>query len=517
MSSEVTYDILVSNSEKFNNDVWEFPTHGNRIKSIVSRGEATKEEIERHARSVRILVPTDVMALIQEFLALKLKHGTRIEKEVYTDMSEKAFVERLICKRPFYFFNRSDQCCLRNGFPAPGNDWQLVGEDSEGQIHLVDYLSYDEMQISALLGVSSESCFINTGSRDNRGLVMKAHPHATHQDTGVISGFVGARFEKSEYMESQHVLIKPRINSPISGYGANANRTLFRTRLLRMWARFYQVPPIKSAKSGPEYDDTDDETDHATNKGDVQGSEGSDAVSGRGVSGGGDSENARGKDKDVGTWFPSYEEIEEQDFCGTLDTARYHKICAPYSTSATYVDITVYKRRMRYSLETFLKDADMRAVEGKTTAYVHVVGLGLGVWMVNGIQCKWMLEEWGDIIRTGSYPNVSDIRFAWFDDKYCRERLVDDVAPGVASDADGHHIHIHYNRCSPCEKLYGEDEGKLLVQMFAWDSNAFPGNEYWCGMLAASGDPAAAAHSTIPELFNGYVNPCLSQDAVTII
>lgn len=47
-----------------------------------------------------------------------------------------------------------------------------------------------------------------------------------------------------------------------------------------------------------------------------------------------------------------------------------------------------------------------------------------------------------------------------------------------------------------------------MTACFAWDSNAFPGNEYWLGRghLAASGDPAAAACCTIPFVQNPEIN-----------
>ena len=71
----------------------------------------------------------------------------------------------------------------------------------------------------------------------------------------------------------------------------------------------------------------------------------------------------------------------------------------------------------------------------------------------------------------------------------------------------GTSITVKFSKRNPADPI---DEGTMLCAMYAWDSNSFAGNEYYLkGMLSASGDPAAAACSTIAFLQCPYVNPAI--------
>jgi len=78
-----------------------------------------------------------------------------------------------------------------------------VGEDEEGEISMENYISYSEMQISALIAVSSPTFFINDGNRKNHGRIGKI---GTYEEFGIYVGLVGARFEKPGFMEYQHII-----------------------------------------------------------------------------------------------------------------------------------------------------------------------------------------------------------------------------------------------------------------------------------------------------------------------
>lgn len=131
-------------------------------------------------------------------------------------------------------------------------------EEEKGDLKLEDYLSYDEMQISSLLSLSSPTFFINDGNRNNCASIAK---EGTFQKFGVYVGLVGARFEKLQQMESQHMLcidkihtegffLKKNLSKTLlnkkrkkkeRGYGKEGNKELHIHKKNQLWCRLYGV------------------------------------------------------------------------------------------------------------------------------------------------------------------------------------------------------------------------------------------------------------------------------------
>lgn len=161
-------------------------------------------------------------------------------------------------------------------------------------------------------------------------------------------------------------------------------------------------------------------------------------------------------------------------------------------------DDLMYKARMRISTEALLLEANSRALkEGKERkAYVHSVGLGLGVWMYCEDQISWFVEEVAATLERLSLPHVGTLELVWID-------ADQDAVAACKQAGNAAGIRVLFNRRAPAASL---DVDELLVRSWAWDSNSLPSNEYWSGILDDSGDPAAACSTTIAELHNPYVN-----------
>ena len=373
------------------------PTTTNSIRNF------DQSTIASDAASTHIVVHSRFPTLASVFLDHKRTRGSEHERRLYTTMTWKQLVARLFHKRPLTFMGPRDNTLLRDGSDLYSNafeEWDRNGTHQQRlneYLTLEHYLSYDEMMLSSLLGVSGPSFFINDGSRGNCAVPGKP---GTFEPRGIIVGLVGARFERPDRMDSVHIL--PPVEKPC------------------------QDPMISKLI---------------------------------------------------------------QDFFGVARDPN------------TDFNVPMYKARIRITADVFLLEANARAQEMGKKARAYVVGLGLGVWQYYHQQREWYLEVFAKALAELELPHISTVEFAYIDVQEAVQQPV--VEAGARKD-----IRVLFSRRNPAKKLL-EDE--LLVLSYAWDSNAFPGNEYWMGSLAGSGDPAAACMSTVAELHNPLVNPSFTE------
>lgn len=142
---------------------WELPTKHNAITNfdvnIIAR-DALETVVVMHPRLPR---------LVTAFVQLKGIHGSDIEKAMYKDMSQHDLVARLVEKRCLHFVNAWDYTVLRDCTNAKSKDsgldaieWLRVGQPDEHlnkYIKMEDYMTYDEMMLSSLIGSSGPTFF----------------------------------------------------------------------------------------------------------------------------------------------------------------------------------------------------------------------------------------------------------------------------------------------------------------------------------------------------------------------
>jgi hypothetical protein len=122
-----------------------------------------KLEIERLAADSWPILDGSVKWLLEQFIALKKAQGSDLEKHVYAEQhidSAEQLVKRLLIKRPLMFMTEKDQYILREGFSGSGG-FDTIHQGLSQRVPLDEYISYEEMQLSALLGVSTHTRFIN--------------------------------------------------------------------------------------------------------------------------------------------------------------------------------------------------------------------------------------------------------------------------------------------------------------------------------------------------------------------
>jgi len=470
----------------------------NRIQSLVDKELVKLEEVEEDAAAVHPLCHPDAVELCRQYLEQRQSCGTDVEQRVLKDMTLEGFLERLLTKRPLMFMGSKDAWILRDGSQGCGfwedvhisdpelEPWvqapwgerlhwaQVIGVAASGnvrirwhydgseqdvsigqvswygrppQLTMEHYLSYPEIQLSALLSVVVPTVWINDGARDNAaifgvgGFVRR----------GTYVAQVGCRLKKPLVQEYELLIATREQNTAENGYGWEApqeKHSDFKRRSI--WAQW-----LLSRDS-----------------------------------------------------FPTYEEAMADR------SGRYSQVA-----DGVLLDTSGLRKRLRTVIEPLVLAADNCAAAKGLRAYVRCVGLGLGVWLGACKTAKGELEvslqqltAYVEVVRRYSLPSLGVVDLSWFPNG-CAKAAVDlgildhptqdNIEDFEVQDANNQRVLLKFSNRNPASLV---PDGHLLIAQYAWDGNAFPGNEYWSGLRCASGDSAAASCSTIGELQNPMIN-----------
>lgn len=318
-TKSVTIGEIIEKSDSF---PIKFPIDTIRMKTLLS--SVPNETLERNVQSAYPVIHESVFHLCAKFLLHKVQFGTDIERELYKQMNVIDFIERLLTKRAVMFITKSDQYILMDGTNQVDR-WETIGTNMEVEpLILKNYLSYDEIKISAFLSVSSYSYFINNGSRYNDGVPSTSREILA--DEGIIIGLIGTRLERRETMEFQEIVITKNQNTVLNGYGDCSLPNIH-----NLFAEFYGEKAFlyENVRYGPV-------------------------------------ENVK-----------RFTELSNGDI----------------------FDNCIYAKRLSISFDTLLIEANHRAKEKGTSAYIHVVGIGLGVWRLSVHQEDIFVDTFGKRLR----------------------------------------------------------------------------------------------------------------------
>jgi hypothetical protein len=254
-------------------------------------------------------------------------------------------------------------------------------------------------------------------------------------------------------MEWRHMVVTCEQNTTAKGYGAGADPAQPQTRLLQLWADYYEVDAFAS------YDEVQAEVQAAAGAG----------------------QRCR------------YVELR---------IVRHGDVSKP-----KYFDTLVYKRRLAAVVAPWLLDSNRRASEAGTTAFCAATPLGLGAWGIDRCQRRLMHEVYAELLGSLPLPAVSDLVLtdaaelgvrAPFPSYVCpvlteiylyhacscqeilRMETAHQVPAGEWLAAGGNAVRVRPAQVegrwrAPATKLSGADTGKLLCAMYAWDGGAYPG------------------------------------------
>ena len=393
-------------------------------------------------------------------------------------------IKRLMSYRPLAFVGNTDRTLLRN-------DQEILGNlhDADGDSNYFKYNDYHDIYLASLCSYGGPTHVINDGNRNNNGV---PGVRGTYIPKAIYVGCVGARFERPGFMDWQSTVITEKQNTVANCYGVQGRTELGKLDYNTLTAKQKTLLSCHQL---------------------------------------------------FGT-LPTFEEAKiskEKIAVYTQEENRF------MSFKRIYFDLVNYRKRMEFTIHSFLHYANEQAKRLNIKAYVHVVGLGLGAWTPFSDRSeetykiiKIQIDIYREYINNLNNNHIGEIDFSWFqlknDNEGSEPKYFDENINGtrffssinnpfsikkkkvVSHVINGTNINYTVTNEDMLEYQWCDFDGisifrtpnnsgnkRIMIAQYAWDGNSFPGNEYWMRGYTLSGDPAAACCSTIPIIHNMMV------------
>ncbi|QQR61818.1 DUF4804 domain-containing protein [bacterium] len=495
--------------------------HANQLEQFLQKNKNKKTEVKHYAQNAKIFVHAHVKNLIKDFIAYKKTHGTQKEKEYYAHMTEKKFIQAIVEKKYFIFFNANveknkfiindgNQETTFNNF----NEWKMYQtsyEQSE-DFNLEKSLTIDEIKIASLISMMSQTHFINRGDRHNNAKI-----ESEHLSQGYVAVQVDCCFETENWLEWQDILITADQNKIENGYGTKSvldTTTVFnkddfsQKTLLTIWKQFYQLMDRMS----------------------------------------------RMQSRII---FPTFDEAQKHFEENQRKDITQLKYIPLDREKSIYFHIYVYRSRMKAVIEPFLKEAEAVGKAENKAVLLYVTGLGLGNWSYlpkpyNDLQsldalpkalqqefkqyfdlqdnqkinvlkylCTYLqIKIYEEYFESNKATKVKKLYFAWFLNKNENSdtelKLKANEQNTVVAHQDEYSKALRqWNQTEvfwttlPPASHYFEDPKFITVSNVSSNGTTQVGNQYWFGKAYLSQLEASAAASC--SYITTYLNPFINE------
>jgi len=419
-----------------------------KLRAFVGDSLELRDDVVRHSDETYPVLHRRAAKLANTFLAHKKEFCSPLERPVYHDLQLDDFVNRLLVKRPVAFFGKNDKYLSRKNKSGKGGFHNIgtaneVGLLSAGPLLLADHISYEEMEVSALIGMTGPTNFINAGHLKNNG---KVEVKSRFVRSGVYIGQVGCRLEREERMERKYMVVNRSQNTPENGYGEGGAKN---RPLMAAFATLYGVPWFCTYK----------EAEHL---------------------------GASGK---------RFVRLKDEE--AFLDTEAYKGRCL-IMAETFLADANERAAQNRSPAKAFchivglgLGAWQVHPVQAQIQADAYATALR---------QCNF--PHIGALfINCGAHPSCFPDRLS-----SCGGiKNGDEIATGSGMTVQV--MIGRRDPADVMPRPPDSTHDWLLVAQYAWDANSYPGNEYWAGKFDVSSGTAAACCSTIASLHNPDVNP----------